>query len=83
VQLFAVPRDREVPLDVMSQIASMTTQRLDRMPVQYIVGDWDFHNINIKLIPPVFIPRPETEVSFVSFYSHKFSCAIYCIFCLE
>ena len=64
VQLFAVPGDTEVPLDVMSQVELMTTQRLNRMPVQYIVGEWDFNNINVKLAPPVFIPRPETEVWF-------------------
>ena len=31
------------------------------MPVQYIIGEWDFYNITLKLQPPVFIPRPETE----------------------
>ena len=31
------------------------------MPVQYILGDWDFHFITLKMQPPVFIPRPETE----------------------
>ncbi|CAL4107731.1 unnamed protein product [Meganyctiphanes norvegica] len=35
--------------------------RYARMPVQYIIGHWDFHNITLKLRPPVFIPRPETE----------------------
>jgi len=35
--------------------------RLARMPVQYILGNWDFHNITIMVRPPVFIPRPETE----------------------
>jgi len=64
VQLFGVPRDTEVSPDVMSHIALMMTQRLNRMPVQYIVGEWDFLNINVKLAPPVFIPRPETEVCF-------------------
>jgi len=35
--------------------------RLARMPLQYIAGNWDFRNIQIKVRPPVFIPRPETE----------------------
>jgi len=35
--------------------------RLSRMPVQYILGNWDFHNITLQVRPPVFIPRPETE----------------------
>lgn len=32
------------------------------MPVQYIIGEWDFRDITLKLVPPVFIPRPETEM---------------------
>lgn len=32
-----------------------------RMPVQYILGEWDFHLVTLKMCPPVFIPRPETE----------------------
>lgn len=36
--------------------------RLSRMPVQYIIGEWDFRDITLKLVPPVFIPRPETEI---------------------
>lgn len=31
------------------------------MPVQYILGEWDFHCLTLKVVPPVFIPRPETE----------------------
>ncbi len=38
-------------------------QRLARTPVQYIVGQWPFHNLerDLKLRPPTLIPRPETE----------------------
>lgn len=32
------------------------------MPVQYIIGEWDFRELTLKLVPPVFIPRPETEI---------------------
>lgn len=31
-------------------------------PVQYILGEWDFEHIELKMRPPVFIPRAETEV---------------------
>ena len=31
------------------------------MPVQYILGEWDFRGVSYKLRPPVLIPRPETE----------------------
>lgn len=35
--------------------------RMARMPVQYIIGEWDFCDLILKMTPPVFIPRPETE----------------------
>ncbi|KAM6325489.1 MTRF1L release factor glutamine methyltransferase isoform 2-T2 [Podargus strigoides] len=35
--------------------------RLERMPVQYVLGEWDFRDLTLKMRPPVFIPRPETE----------------------
>ncbi|XP_042874961.1 MTRF1L release factor glutamine methyltransferase-like [Penaeus japonicus] len=44
-----------------SELDRLMTCRLARMPVQYIVGEWDFYNITLKMRPPVFIPRPETE----------------------
>ncbi|CEL95770.1 unnamed protein product [Vitrella brassicaformis CCMP3155] len=40
---------------------SLCAKRLRRMPVQYVVGRWDFHHISVKCEPPVLIPRPETE----------------------
>lgn len=38
------------------------TSGLYRMPIQYIIGEWDFRDITLKLVPPIFIPRPETEI---------------------
>lgn len=35
--------------------------RLSRMPIQYVIGQWEFRDLTLKMIPPVFIPRPETE----------------------
>uniref|UniRef100_A0A672PX52 HemK methyltransferase family member 1-like n=1 Tax=Sinocyclocheilus grahami TaxID=75366 RepID=A0A672PX52_SINGR len=31
------------------------------MPVQYVIEEWDFRDLTLKMKPPVFIPRPETE----------------------
>ncbi|RVE73457.1 hypothetical protein OJAV_G00046830 [Oryzias javanicus] len=39
----------------------LCTRRLSRMPVQYVIGEWDFRDLTLKMRPPVFIPRPETE----------------------
>ena len=33
----------------------------ERVPAQYILGDWDFHALTLAVRPPVLIPRPETE----------------------
>lgn len=30
-------------------------------PIQYILGQWDFHNISLKVDHRALIPRPETE----------------------
>lgn len=42
-------------------IQELCGRRLQRMPVQYILGEWDFQGLSLKMVPPVFIPRPETE----------------------
>lgn len=33
----------------------------EHVPVQYLVGEWDFHRISLEMHPPTLIPRPETE----------------------
>uniref|UniRef100_A0A3Q3IGW3 peptide chain release factor N(5)-glutamine methyltransferase n=1 Tax=Monopterus albus TaxID=43700 RepID=A0A3Q3IGW3_MONAL len=43
------------------QMWKLCTKRLSRMPVQYVIGEWDFRDLTLKMRPPVFIPRPETE----------------------
>ncbi|XP_051483498.1 MTRF1L release factor glutamine methyltransferase isoform X2 [Apus apus] len=51
------------PLTVVQQeqIQQLSSKRLERMPVQYVLGEWDFQDLTLKMRPPVFIPRPETE----------------------
>ncbi|NXI41294.1 HEMK1 methyltransferase, partial [Galbula dea] len=43
------------------QVQQLSSKRLERMPVQYVLGEWDFQGLTLKMRPPVFIPRPETE----------------------
>ncbi|XP_075820834.1 MTRF1L release factor glutamine methyltransferase isoform X2 [Microtus pennsylvanicus] len=45
----------------LQYIQELCSHRLQRMPVQYILGEWDFQGLSLKMEPPVFIPRPETE----------------------
>ncbi len=53
---------QQVNLDELQRFSSLCMQRATkRTPVQYLVGDWDFHNVTLKVRSPVLIPRPETE----------------------
>ncbi|XP_011863716.1 PREDICTED: hemK methyltransferase family member 1-like [Vollenhovia emeryi] len=55
---------RNDPLNAgqIEKLEALCECRLSRMPVQYIIGEWDFRDITVKLVPPIFIPRPETEI---------------------
>lgn len=45
----------------METLERLVECRLARMPIQYIIGEWDFYSLKLKMHPTVFIPRPETE----------------------
>mmetsp|Transcript_21953 Transcript_21953/g.70685 ORF Transcript_21953/g.70685 Transcript_21953/m.70685 type:complete len:437 (+) Transcript_21953:556-1866(+) len=45
----------------VGRFRSFVQRRLTREPVQFIVGRWAFHDIDLELRPPVLVPRPETE----------------------
>ena len=53
----------DTPLEpsARARFEAMCAQRLERVPVQYILGDWDFHDLTLQVRAPVLIPRPETE----------------------
>jgi len=53
--------DLELQPDQELSLEGLVHCRLARMPIQYLVGNWDFHGITLDIRPPVFIPRPETE----------------------
>ncbi|XP_050050064.2 MTRF1L release factor glutamine methyltransferase isoform X1 [Dermacentor andersoni] len=45
----------------MNRLNFYCQRRAQRLPVQYILGEWTFHGLPLKMCPPIFIPRPETE----------------------
>ncbi len=40
----------------------LVDRRIEREPLQYILGEWEFFGLPIKVTPAALIPRPETEV---------------------
>ncbi|XP_026162220.1 MTRF1L release factor glutamine methyltransferase isoform X2 [Mastacembelus armatus] len=53
-------------LEKIEQVWKLCTRRLSRMPVQYVIEEWDFRDLTLKMRPPVFIPRPETELKAIA-----------------
>jgi len=48
--------------DEAEQLDEYVNRRLNREPLQYILGETEFFGLLIKLTPDVLIPRPETEL---------------------
>lgn len=46
----------------VKELEGLAYDRLAHIPIQYIIKEWDFRELKgVSLLPPVFIPRPETE----------------------
>ena len=45
----------------LNKFNNLIDLRMINVPIQYIIGEWDFRDLTLKVKPPVFIPRPETE----------------------
>jgi release factor glutamine methyltransferase len=43
------------------RLSRILHRRLDGVPLQYVLGSVDFAGIFLRIVPGVFIPRPETE----------------------
>jgi len=59
----ALRRDPPVILtsSQLKMLEAHCLQRAQRVPVQYILGNWDFFGMQFECEKPVLIPRPETE----------------------
>ena len=51
----------DFPPHLQAELDRRVQRRIDGEPLQYIMGDVDFHCVNLLVGPGVLIPRPETE----------------------
>ena len=52
---------REVSDDEAGRLESLAERRRAREPLAYILGEWGFRRLNLKVDRRALIPRPETE----------------------
>jgi len=41
--------------------AELVQRRLAHEPLAYILGEWEFFSLTFTVVPPLLVPRPETE----------------------
>ena len=54
--------ESEFSSQIISDIERAVDERVSGVPVQYIIGQWDFYESTFKVGEGVLIPRPETEL---------------------
>jgi release factor glutamine methyltransferase len=55
-------RDGALTPDQETRLDELVRRRLEREPLAYILGDWDFRTVVLGLDRRVLVPRPETEI---------------------
>ena len=53
----AIATKRDLDTEQQAQFSAFIERRSQREPVQYIVGKWAFHDVELELEPPTLIPR--------------------------
>lgn len=52
---------RPVTQDEWERADALTARRLAGEPLAYVLGEWDFYGITLRVTPDVLIPRSDTE----------------------
>jgi release factor glutamine methyltransferase len=60
-ELYLEP-DREIPGDEAARFRALVARRALREPLAYVLGEWGFRRLTLRLDRRVLIPRPETEI---------------------
>lgn len=58
---FLLNKNEQVDENSVTDAKEMLSKRLSGLPIQYILGEWDFYGRSFKVGKGVLIPRPETE----------------------
>jgi release factor glutamine methyltransferase len=53
---------RKLSDDESTSFQTLVARRERREPVAYVLGDWGFRRLTLRVDPRVLVPRPETEV---------------------
>ena len=57
-----VDRDRTLSVEAEVALEDLVARRERREPLAYVLGQWGFRRLALKVDPRVLVPRPETEV---------------------
>src|SRR6202521_3004491 len=54
--------ERELTVAQRAQLRRLTSRRVARVPVPYLIGEREFYGHMLRVTPAVLIPRPESEL---------------------
>ena len=54
--------DEPLQAEDLAAYRTMIKQRIDRVPVAYILGEKEFMGLTFKVTPDTLVPRPDTEI---------------------
>lgn len=52
----------ELPQEVEEKVSALVARRLKNEPLAYLLHQWDFYGLTLKVTPDVLIPRIDTEI---------------------